>query len=102
MEKVAVKECVKHLAACYDCLSPKEGRPANELLDNGLGLHRNLQGLHLSDPKRWQTRPKMHPFLELAAEGGTPSASWSYREESFGGQCPGKFTAKAVSPALWL
>ena len=37
------------------------------------------------NPKRWQIRPKLHLFLELAFEGGPPSASWNYREESYGG-----------------
>ena len=84
-ERFAAKQCMQHLAACYNCLSPQEGRDSREMLDQALGFHRNLQVLHLSNPKRWQMRPKVHLFLELAAEGGTPSASWNYREESFGG-----------------
>ena len=86
MEQVAAKTCMQHLAACYTSLrtvEPREGR--GELLHNALAFQRNLQGLHLTNPKRWQIRPKLHLFLELAAEGDRPSASWNYREESFGG-----------------
>ena len=84
-ERCAAKTCMNHLAACYDCLSAAGRQEEGTLLNNALGFQRNLQALFLLDPKRWQIRPKLHLFLELAAEGGQPSASWNYREESFGG-----------------
>ena len=85
-EQMSVKACMQHLAACYTCLrSAQPVQGGGELLNHALGFQRNLQGLHLANPKRWQIRPKLHLFLELAAEGDRPSASWNYREESFGG-----------------
>ena len=82
LEKAGAKTCMELLAKLYACLTPEEGRAKDEM---ALGFQRNLQGLHLTKPKRWQMRPKLHMLLELVAEGGCPSASWNYREESFGG-----------------
>ena len=83
-ERLIVRVCMRHLKRCYDFLSNTvEGH--DSLLQNALAYCHNLQGLHAIDPKRWQMRPKLHLFLELAAEPGTPSSSWNYREESFGG-----------------
>ena len=84
-ELLGARQCMRHLATCYDFLSetrkPAEGR----LLQRAIGFHKNLLGLHSLNETRWQIRPKLHLFLELAAEPGTPSSSWNYREESFGG-----------------
>ena len=55
------------------------------LLDNALAFHSTVRTLHAMNMLRWQLRPKLHMFMELALEGGTPSSSWNYREESFGG-----------------
>ena len=84
VERGAAKACMHHLANCYDFLSPNH-EAETSLLTEALGFQRNLQGLHLTNPKRWQIRPKLHLFLELAFLGGPPSASWNYREESYGG-----------------
>ena len=87
LEKLAARCCMKELSICYSFLSSAEGRGHLEgtLLEHALAFQSNLQGLHRMSPKRWQMRPKLHMFLELAAEGSNPAASWNYREESFGG-----------------
>ena len=83
-ERLGARLCMRHLARCYDFLSAAvEGE--DTLLQHALAYHQNLQGLHGLNPTRWQIRPKLHLFLELAAEPGTPSSSWNYREESYGG-----------------
>ena len=84
VERAAAKACMTHLANCYDFLSPTHAAETT-LLTEALGFQRNLQGLFLTNPKRWQIRPKLHLFLELAFLGGPPSSSWNYREESYGG-----------------
>ena len=33
----------------------------------------------------WRVKPKLHLFLEMCAEDCTPSLSWTYRDEDFGG-----------------
>ena len=84
LEKLGARNAMRSLATCYSFLSaqpPAEG----SLLQHALAFQANLQGLHTISPKRWQLRPKLHMFLELAAEGSNPSSSWNYREESFGG-----------------
>ena len=83
-EKAIVRACMRHLNRCYEFLSADvEGE--DTLLQNALAFCHNLKGLHAIDEKRWQMRPKLHLFLELAAEPGPPSSSWNYREENFGG-----------------
>ena len=85
-ESFAAKTCMKHLARCYEFLQPTLQAQQDTLLDNALAFHANLLLLKEFNGKRWQVRPKLHMFLELCLEGGTPSSSWpNYREESFGG-----------------
>ena len=84
-EAWAAKTCMNHLSRCYDFLRPTLEAQHDSLLDNALAFHANLLVLNEMNGKRWQVRPKVHMFLELCAEGGTPSSSWNYREESFGG-----------------
>ena len=87
VERLGAKVCMQKLSACYAWLSPEESgaHHMGSLLENALAFHQNLQALHALSSKRWQLRPKLHLFLELSAEGATPSSSWNYREESFGG-----------------
>ena len=83
-ERLGARASMRSLATCYSFLSLEQ--PAQgTLLQHALAFQANLQGLHAISPKRWQLRPKLHMFLELAAEGANPSSSWNYREESFGG-----------------
>ena len=86
LEHVGAKQGMKQLSTCYAFLSSEEaGLQSGTLLGHALAFQRTVQNLHGLHPKRWQVRPKLHLFLELAAEGGCPSSSWNYREESFGG-----------------
>ena len=83
-EPFAARTAMRHLDRCFFLsgdLQPQE----DTLLDNALALHSCVVGLHALNAARWQIRPKLHMFLELCAEGGPPSSSWNYREESFGG-----------------
>ena len=84
-EAYAARTCMNHLARCYEFLRPTLEAQPDSLLDNALAFHASLLVLKEINGKRWQVRPKVHMFLELCAEGGTPSSSWNYREESFGG-----------------
>ena len=86
-EQTLARTAMRHLHRCYSFLSAEahlENRP-DSLLDNALALHTTLRSLHGIHAARWQLRPKLHLFMELCAEGGPPSSSWNYREESFGG-----------------
>ena len=84
MERLGARAAMRSLASCYSFLSAEQ--PAQgSLLQHGLAFQANLQGLFAINNKRWQLRPKLHMFLELAAEGANPSSSWNYREESYGG-----------------
>ena len=42
-------------------------------------------GLAKLNPARWRVQPKLHLLQELAAEGGRPASSWTYRDEDWGG-----------------
>ena len=55
-----------------------------------------------SPPRDGNCAPKLHMFLELAAEGSNPSSSWNYREESLGGFSGQAGTCEGLaSLALW-
>ena len=83
-EMVGARAAMRSLSTCYSFLSVEQ--PAQgTLLQHALAFQANLQGLHAISNKRWQLRPKLHLFLEMAAEGANPSSSWNYRDESFGG-----------------
>ena len=84
-EALAARAGMRQLARCYEFLSPVGGGAPDTLLDNALAFHGTVVGLHGLNARRWQIRPKMHLFLELCKEPGTPASSWNYREESFGG-----------------
>jgi len=56
------------------------------------------------DHTSWRLKPKSHLLLELAREGTNPSLTWTYRDESWGGEVAelahrsgGAFTILAVS-----
>ena len=85
LERFAAQTGMKQLARCYEFLGLQLGEKADTLKRNALAFHATVQGLHTLDPARWQLRPKMHMFLELCCEEGSPASSWNYRDESFGG-----------------
>ena len=84
---VAMKEAMGNLHRCYQLLSSEHRAEAEAgaLRMHALAFHDLLVSLHQADPDKWLLRPKHHLFLEMAADGAQPSASWTYREESFGG-----------------
>ena len=84
-EAFTARVCMRHLAECYSFLSAGMEPRADTLVDHALAFHTNLRTLHGMNAARWQLRPKLHMFMELCFEGGVPSSSWNYREESFGG-----------------
>ena len=68
LEKLGARASMRSLATCYSFLSLEQ--PAQgTLLQHALAFQANLQGLHAISKVRWQLRPKLHMFLELAAEG---------------------------------
>ena len=83
-EAFAARAAMRHLSRCY-FLSGDMQPHEDSLLDNALAFSTCLVGLHGFNARRWQLRPKLHMFFELCSEGGPPSSSWNYREESFGG-----------------
>ena len=86
LEGLGAKQGMKQLSTCYAFLSPEQAaRQGGTFLDHALAFQSTVQNLHAISAKRWQIRPRLHLFLELAAEGGFPSSSWNYKEESFGG-----------------
>jgi hypothetical protein len=82
----AMKAAARNLCGCYDALSSLNTREdmaacSRRFASQVVELER------LSPPKRWRVKPKLHLFLELAAEGTSPSLCWTYRDEDFGGTC---------------
>ena len=84
-EVFVAKAGMMHLSRCYFFLNGSLQPQVDSLLDNALAIHSSLLTFHTMNKVRWQLRPKLHMFMEMCFEGGTPSSSWNYREESFGG-----------------
>ena len=86
LAEAAIK-AAQELRAAYTCLSSsKENR------DEGLPKHARhfcLQYVALSDrePEFWHLTPKLHLWLELCESGASPAATWTYRDEEWGGMC---------------
>ena len=62
---------------------------------------------HFEADKLFRVKPKAHLLLELARQQSTPSATWTYRDESFGhtvatlaNRRGGKYSVKAISNAV--
>ena len=62
---------------------------------------------HFEADKLFRVKPKAHLLLELARQQSTPSATWTYRDESFGHTVAtlakrrgGKYSMKAISNAV--
>ena len=62
---------------------------------------------HFEEDKLLRVKPKAHLLLELARQQSTPSATWTYRDESFGhtvatlaGCRGGKYSMKAISSSV--
>ena len=84
----AAMECTAHLAACYDCLSDRPQERDEALKHHSRKfcmLYVALETL-LGDDGLWRVKPKFHLFQELVEMSpGCPSATWTYRDEDFGG-----------------
>lgn len=98
----------QELVKMYECLShtvfsdESFGKSVIGFLDGLVWLERyyQVQG----DNKTWRLKPKSHLLAELGREGINPSSTWTYRDESFGGDLAsigkrlgGDFTMLAVS-----
>ena len=86
-EKRLAQRAMRHLACCYDCLSDDmaDAVAVGVLEECAFGFHEDLVQLNALRPARWTLRPKIHQFLELSLERTPPSRSWTYRDESYGG-----------------
>ena len=83
---VTIRECARHLQACYDNLSRAE-YDADSLSNNCrlcCVLYKSLSDFS-AKPRHWKLKPKFHLFAELTGTGNCPSLQWTYRDEDFGG-----------------
>ena len=86
-EVLRVQSGTEHLAICYQCLSKESGfdDPLAVLKRHSILYAQDLVALEALDDDRHSVPPKLHMWLELCSEGCTPSKSWNYRDEDFGG-----------------
>ena len=82
----AIRTGMHHLHECYRCLAEEMFSP-DVLQDNAVRFAQQYVALeaHFPEPMTWRVKPKLHLFLELAAEGSRPSQYWCYRDEDWGG-----------------
>ncbi len=80
-KEAAAKAAAYHLRMCYHSLS--ESRVfRQEVLDNSSKAFA-LQCVALrdcSDDPAWGIKPKMHIFLEMCPQNGSPNLFWTYRD----------------------
>lgn len=85
-EAEAIKAAASNLCRCYEALSSSSS--GDDLASCSRRFAAQFVALEqISPERRWRVKPKMHMFLELAAEGSNPSLCWTYRDEDFGGTC---------------
>ena len=86
VEEAAIVGMV-HLDQCYKALSKDSIFHADILREHSRQFALQYTALEAAfeDPKSWRIKPKLHLFLELAAEGSKPALFWTYRDEDFGG-----------------
>ena len=76
-----------HLSQCYKALSAKAVFGVDLLTRHAPQFAVFYCSLQRVRPDIWRVKPKLHAWLEAAAEGGTPTSVWCYRDEDFGGSC---------------
>jgi len=83
----AMRSGMHHLHQCYMCLDSGSVFSSDVLRDSAVRFAQQFVALesHFPDPMAWRIKPKLHLFLELAAEGSRPSQFWCYRDEDWGG-----------------
>ena len=76
---------MRHLNECYKALSARSVFGADILQTNAPKFALFYSSLARMKPSHWRVKPKLHAWLEAAAEGGEPASNWCYRDEDFGG-----------------
>lgn len=110
MEEAAIS-AMHHLHQCYASLSHDGGAGANDsngdLADTSTKCAAQFVALEAVDGKQFRVKPKLHMFLELCMENGSPAKCWTYRDEDFGGSCAkfarrrcGLLSVKGTSTAM--
>lgn len=86
--ELSAKHCAHHLQQCYQSLSATSRAMSDDVfLESSIQFVNHFYAMYLArgDGLNWRVKPKMHLFLELCAEGTSPSLFWCYRDEDFGG-----------------
>ena len=81
----AVYHGMYHLNECYKALSATSANGPGILAENAPKFALFYTSLARLKPTHWRAKPKLHAWLEAAAEGGEPTSVWCYRDEDFGG-----------------
>ena len=84
-EEATAKAAMAQLHMCYETLRSDAPFPAATRRDAGFKFAQLYAGLARLNGDGWRIKPKMHQFLEAVLEGGDPTASWTYRDEDWGG-----------------
>ena len=85
----AIYHATYHLNEVYKALSHDADNASELMKEHGVkfglqyvALHDHL---HPLDDRLFRLKPKLHFFIHLCCDGGTPAALWCYRDEDFGG-----------------
>ena len=84
--EAAAKAGIRHLHQCYQSLSLDSAFGPDVLQSEAIAFAWQYTALSkFHDGVLWRLKPKLHLFLELAAEHGRPALCWTYRDEDYGG-----------------
>ena len=81
----AARAAAMHLSGCYNSLSSDMFDRQN-MQEHGRAFVLQCVALEQVSPEpHWRLKPKHHIFLHLIEGMSTPSKTWTYRDEDFGG-----------------
>ena len=85
----AMQKAAFHLNAVYDALSSSAHNAPATLKDHSIKFALLYVALHDHfghlDDRLFRLKPKLHFFMHLCSDGGSPALHWCYRDEDFGG-----------------
>jgi hypothetical protein len=104
----ALLRCAEQLDAAYECLRTFDAAAINDAVTKFALLYESLSTQYLDiDDRKFRVKPKLHLAMEISMMGDNPRDWWTYRDESFGGDCAdmtrrrgGKDTPLAMSRTL--
>ena len=83
-QEASMKQAALRLQRCYACLQD-DRYDKNRLLAACSQFYSLVKALQDQEAKLWIIKPKHHSAMEVCLQEGSPSLTWTYRDEDMGG-----------------